>query len=205
MEKILKKKKIDTLYHFTRCENLEKIFRYGLLPRSVLDKKKIDSYYNDEYRYDGCLDAVCLSIEFPNYKMFYRLRMENPNTEWAVIKLNARLLCDSTCAYCWTNAGDQSMVSISLEERMKKKTFLDLFENKKGYPKREELGLEDWYPTNPQAEVLVFDKIDVAYIEAVLFDDQKVLNKYFKCIHPNVQADVDVSVFKYRKDYTHWR
>ena len=81
MNRILEQKRIDTLYHFTRTENLENIFQYGIIPREVLDRRRIKSSYNDEFRYDDCLDAVCTSIEFPNYKMFYKLRQENPETK----------------------------------------------------------------------------------------------------------------------------
>lgn len=36
MNRILEQKRIDTLYHFTRTENLENIFQYGIIPREVL-------------------------------------------------------------------------------------------------------------------------------------------------------------------------
>lgn len=72
MERILKQRQIDRLYHFTQAENLSNIFRYGLLPREILENEEIDSCFNDDYRFDNCLNAVCMSIEFPNYKMFYK-------------------------------------------------------------------------------------------------------------------------------------
>lgn len=161
MERILKQRNIDRLYHFTQAENLSNIFTYGLLPRKNLEEENIYSCFNDDYRYDDCLDAVCMSIEFPNYKMFYKLRQDDPNVDWAVLRLDAQILCDFECAYCWTNAGDASMYNIPLRERMGKRAFLGLFEDRPFYPKREELNISDWYPTNPQAEVLVFGVIPV--------------------------------------------
>ena len=65
------KNQIDTLYHFTRVENLANIINYGLVPRNIIESNNIDSHFNDEWRYDNCTDANCLSIEFPNYKMFH--------------------------------------------------------------------------------------------------------------------------------------
>ena len=76
MESFLKQNRIDWLYHFTRVENLPNILKYGLLPRETLEWNGIGSQFNDNYRHDCCLDAVCTSIEFPNYKMFYKYRME---------------------------------------------------------------------------------------------------------------------------------
>ncbi len=75
---ILEKRNIRNLIHFTRAENLLGIIENGLLPRDCLDADTC--IFNDEYRYDQCEDAVCTSIEFPNYKMFFSLRNAHPNT-----------------------------------------------------------------------------------------------------------------------------
>lgn len=205
MDKILEQKRIDTLYHFTRAENLENIFRYGIVPRAVLDRRRINSYYNDEYRYDDCLDAVCTSIEFPNYKMFYKLRLENPETDWAVLKLDANILCDFECAYCWTNAGDASIYTVPIEERMGVDAFLELFDDREGYPKRENLHINDWYPTNPQAEVLVFGTISIDYINAVCFKNHEDMKSYLDVIPIDISARVNSKVFCPRDDWQAWK
>lgn len=89
MERILRQRNINRLYHFTQAENLLNILTYGLLPRKKLEEENICSCFNDDYRYDACLGAVCMSIEFPNYKMFYKLRQDNPSADWAVLQLDA--------------------------------------------------------------------------------------------------------------------
>lgn len=205
MDKILKQKQIDTLYHFTRAENLDNIFRYGIVPREALDRQGINSCYNDDYRYDDCLDAVCTSIEFPNYKMFYKLRTENPEIEWAVLKLDANILCNFECAFCWTNAGDASMYTIPLEERMGIEAFLELFNNRVGYPNRKNLHICDWYPTNPQAEVLVFGTIPIDYIQNVYFECNEHRRKYLDIIPDDMPSRVNKDVFYPRKDWEMWR
>lgn len=204
MKEILQKKGIKTLYHFTRAENLDNIFKYGIVPRTILSEKNIDSFYNDDYRYDACMNAVCISIEFPNYKMFYKLRMDNPQSDWVVLKLSAKILCDFKCAYCWTNAGDANVYNIPLEEREDEKAFVDLFNNKLGYPEREMLQISDCYPTNPQAEVLVFGIIPVQYIQAVHFENSEVMNKYLK-FTPNKISSINASVFGPREDWKLWK
>ncbi len=205
MDKILKQKNIDTIYHFTRAENIINIFKYGIIPREILDRQEIVSCYNDEYRYDGCMDAVCTSIEFPNYKMFYKLRQENPGVDWVVLKLDAQILCDFQCAYCWTNAGDASMYNIPIEERMGVDSFLELFINKEGYPKREDLHIYDWYPTNPQAEVLVFGIIPINYMRNIFFETDEVRQRYLDIIPGDVASRVCKDVFCPRKDWEAWR
>lgn len=204
MKNILIQRQIDTLYHFTQAKNLINIFRYGLLPRDILEKRHINSYFNDDYRYDDCLNAICMSLEFPNYKMFYKLRQENIMTDWAVLKLNAQILCDFVCAYCWTNAGDSLMYNIPIEQRIGKAAFLELFKDYPNYPSRTELDIPDFYPTNPQAEILVFDTVPVNYIDKVYFEDRQTLNKYKNDVPSNVGMYINREVFLYRRDWKFW-
>lgn len=204
MEKLLAKYNINSLYHFTRADNLTNIFEYGLLPRDVLSSRKISSYFNDDYRLDNCLNAVCSSIEFPNYKMFYALRQKDTNIDWAVLRLDAHILCNFPCAYCWTNAANSEISKIPLEDRKKTDAFLGLFENKPNYPRREELNIPDNYPTNPQAEVLVFGTIPIEYIYNVYFETQSVLNKYRTVIPNSIKAEIVPKVFRGRDDWQSW-
>ena len=193
MKQILQQRQIDTLYHFTQAENLQNIFKHGLLPRNILEKNSIPSHFNDEYRYDNCIDAVCMSIEFPNYKMFYKLRQEDTSVDWVVLKLNAQILCDYSCAYCWTNAGDTSMYNTPLEERMGTAAFLELFEDRPLFPKRNTLNIPDWFPTNPQAEVLVFGSISINYIENVYFENYNSLFKHKNIIPTGISYNTQTS------------
>ncbi|MFT4105506.1 MAG: DarT ssDNA thymidine ADP-ribosyltransferase family protein [Lacrimispora sp.] len=204
MEQILKQRQIDRLYHFTQAENLPNIFSYGLLPREILEDNNIHSCFNDDYRYDDCLNAVCTSIEFPNYKMFYKLRQDDLDVDWVVLRLNAQILCDYQCAYCWTNAGNSTMYNTPINERMGTDAFLELFENRPNYPKREELSIKKWYPTNPQAEVLVFGEIPISYIDNVYFENTRILARYKNTIPNGIEAGVNNTVFRYREDWDFW-
>lgn len=207
MEKLLEQLQIDTLYHFTQTDNLYNIFQYGLVSRKELQRNNtINSKFNDNYRYDKCTDAVCTSIEFPNYKMFYKLRMNNPDVDWAVLKLDARIMCDFLCAYCWTNAGDASMYNIPLQQRMGKNAFLELFRDYPNYPTRRELCIPNYYPTNPQAEVLVFGTIPTTYIQQVYFEDATTFIKY-KNIFPYISdiLEYNKEVFLPRQDWEFWK
>ncbi len=198
------KNQIDTLYHFTRVENLANIINYGLVPRNIIESNNIDSHFNDEWRYDNCTDANCLSIEFPNYKMFYSLRMSEPNTKWVVIKLKIQILFDFKCAYCWTNAGDSSMYTRSLQSRMGAAAFIDLYNNHPGYPKREDTKINDWYPTNPQAEILAFGTIPIKYIDCIYFQDYETLSAFKDIVPDNITTKVHSQVFSYRSDWNFW-
>jgi hypothetical protein len=204
MKKILEERQIDWLMHFTRADNLSNIFRYGLLPRSILESRNITSDINDYYRYDNCTDAICTTIEFPNYKMFFSLRKDNPGVKWAVLRLDASIIYDFDCAFCSTNAGSEEMYTIPLKERKGKKAFLKMFDELPNGQTRKQLDIDDWYPTNPQAEVLVFDKIPTVYIDKVFFENSDSLEEYYDIIPEDINAKVDSKMFKYRKDWAYW-
>ena len=72
IKRFIEERNIESLFHFTPVDNLENILKYGLLSINNLNRLGIDYYYNDENRYDDRLDAISTSIEFPNYKMFYK-------------------------------------------------------------------------------------------------------------------------------------
>jgi hypothetical protein len=203
MEQFLKERRIDWLMHFTRVENLPSILMHGLLPKSNLEFEDIEHFFNDKYRYDNCEDAVCTTIEFPNYKMFYPLR--DSNSEWVVLLLDAKIMYDLDCAFCVTNAGTEKIYNTPIIERKGKKALLKLFDELPSGPSRKVLGIADYYPTNPQAEVLVFDCIPIKYIIKVLFENQSVLNKYKNSIPIEIEAKVNSGVFRGRGDWQYWQ
>jgi hypothetical protein len=89
---------ITLLLHFTQVCNLDSILQRGILPRNMLIGED-GVRFNDQYRFDGT-DAVCLSISYPNYKMFFRLRQESPDAEWVVLAVRPRALWMLPCAFC---------------------------------------------------------------------------------------------------------
>lgn len=72
IKEFVSQRRIKSLYHFTSLQNLESILNNGLLSRDKLKENNILHYYNDNLRLENKLNAICVSISFPNYKMFYR-------------------------------------------------------------------------------------------------------------------------------------
>ena len=148
---------IDTLIHFTRVQNLSSILQNGLLGRNTLENQQIRAQYNDLYRFDGCRNAISLSISFPNYQMFYRYSNNNRD-EWVVLLLNSSILWELDCAFCQENAASNNVTKISLETR-KQPSSLGMMFTDYGQNYRKNLRIQTNYPTHPQAEVLVFNQI----------------------------------------------
>ena len=72
---------ITKLVHFTRIENLRRILIEGLLSREQLETRGQKFLFNDSDRVDGHKNGTCLSLNFPNYKMFYSIREEKKKVE----------------------------------------------------------------------------------------------------------------------------
>lgn len=191
---------IDRLFHFTRAENVPGILANGLLPPTHIRRRALQSTSNDAYRYDG-LDAICLTIEWPNYKMFYPLRCNAPSgTNWAVLQINHAVLWEKRCCFSVTNAADGSVSGIPVAQRSGLAAFQALFQDYGGKA-RAKLGILDHFPTNPQAEVSCFDPIEPAYIDAVWLNDAGAAHA-LKGRHPNVYND---NRYHWpRSDHNHW-
>lgn len=182
--KILKERGIKYLCHFTRLENLESILTNGLIPRSNLynlefnpdDNLEISGVFNDTVRADNHPDAICLSISFPNSKMFYKLRREQENSRWVVIVLHSDLLLDKNCAFYPTNAASNSVNSLPVEDFQGGNALNTLFNGNN--EERQHLLPKD--PTDVQAEVLVFDNIEINYIACCVFNSDVLRDCFSK-------------------------
>ena len=103
IQQFCEERKIETLVHFTRIENLDSILQHGLVGRSLLQTRQQQFLWNDEIRADGCPQAICLSISFPNYKMFWGIRRKAEKTmgiadsQWVVLLLDAKVLWKLDC------------------------------------------------------------------------------------------------------------
>ena len=191
IQRICKERGITTLCHFTRIENLHSILRQGLLGKSVLKKHGQQFLFNDDKRLDRCPQANCLSISFPNDKMFYSIREEKKkaqeanDSQWVVLVLDAKILWEFVCAFCKENAASNAIREVDLEDRKKPDVlegmFVDDYRDIRGKVyQRHSLQIPENYPTHPQAEVLVFDTIPAEYINEVHFYDDTALQTWSK-------------------------
>ena len=179
-------RKVDCLVHFTRIENLPTILEHGLLDTVDLAIKDISAKTNDWHRRDNLPNAICCSISFPNYKLFYRLREEQPNSKWVVIRMKPEVLWTKDCVFCVTNAANRSVAQLNMEHLDNRKTrsaFEEMYKDKVDQYYRKSMLIPDWYPTDPQAEILVLDPIGSDLLTEVVYEKetselQKLKNSY---------------------------
>ncbi|WP_210367940.1 DarT ssDNA thymidine ADP-ribosyltransferase family protein [Bacillus sp. REN3] len=205
MQNTVNQSGVRFLLHFTQASNLSSIFQHGILPIADLDSKKLAYSWNDAYRYDGCHDASCFSIEVPNYKMFYRYRNENPHLDWVVLGIKKDVLWEKDCAFCVENAASNAVTQTPVESRKGIQAFKRLFDEFPNKPTRKALNLNPATPTNPQAEVLVFGKVEPSYIFSVAFENAFLSDKYKQYVPGTVNVEVQKWLYEPRPDYTHWR
>lgn len=213
IRQIVKKRRIKHLVHFTRASNICSIFEHGLIPRQALQKqlgRQAGSVkVNDPYRYDNCLDANCLSISFPNYRMFYRYQKARPFTQWAVLLIRAEVLWKMDCAFCKTNAASANISSTPVEELKSSSTLAELFgdyEDESLSIARSSLSIPDYFATNPQAEVLVFDTIPAENITTVFLRNWDESTALWSASWGNrVPVKYGSDYFRPRFDFEDWQ
>lgn len=169
---------VPFLVHFTQAPNLPSIFQHGIVPRVRCGELRVQPIVNDAHRLDGRLTANCTSIGFPNSPMFYKFRRANQNSEWAVLLLDRSILWEKQCAFCRHNAADNRISARPLQDLMTPAALVGMYEEIEGFESRVNQQLMSYDPTDVQAEVLVFDVIEPALIQAIAFDNQRVKAQY---------------------------
>jgi len=207
IKKIVEERKITSLFHFTHIQNLKSIMKRGLLSRTEVEElaKTELLQINDNKRLDKQREAICLSIGFPNYRMFYSYHQGNYD-DWVVISLKPEILWKYDCAFCHRNAASNECKNIDINSRKRVEALKRLFDDINDV-KREDLHLPKSFPTDPQAEVLVFDRIPVDDIKKIYFYNIEKLI-YYKVLfdkHSKTLFDCERDYFKYRVDFKHWR
>lgn len=164
---------VTSLMHFTRLGNLASVLQDGLISRHDLElRSRYQNFlFSDSERYDGCKDAICMSISFPNYKMFWTRRQQILD-HWIVLDIDARILWELDCAFCSENAASRAVRRVPLTIRKSPSALRQIFQDFTGADetvRRSDLMIPKNYPTHPQTEVLVFDRVAPYYIQRVYF------------------------------------
>jgi hypothetical protein len=182
IKKYAKEIQIPYLVHFTRAANLQSVMRHGLYPISRIGEIGAIPEINDAFRFDGHKDGICLSIGFPNYRMFYSLRQDNPDVEWVVLVIAPAVLWVKDCAFCRHNAADRRISSQPLRQLKTHEAFVGMFEEIDGLASRKEQWLKPFDPTDGQAEVLVFNVIEPKLIGGVAFQSAATRDAHQSCV-----------------------
>lgn len=194
---LLESRGIEHVVHFTPLENVKTICEYGLIPREHLQEKSIrlvlGAQFTDQYRLDGRPEFNCLSVTFPNYRMFYSKRMQMPGSRWAVLLFSSDILTRYWAEFCPTNSASNTASAPGRNG----------MELQFGFPElRSSLFLAKNETTDPQAEILCDSVIPPSSIHSIYVErahDAASLSRY------GVSAVIEPSFFAPRHDFGFWK
>ena len=163
-------REINNLCHFTSLNNVKYILKHGLVPRKQLLTNHNDFDFefdvNDEIRLEQREDCNCLSISFPNNKMFYSARNKR-NNQWAVLICNIECLLPFKHYFYPMNAACTEMRSYETRHNLSNlDAFSAMFENE-----------TDKYTRDVQAEILIEGVITINYLREIHLPSQVTLNQ----------------------------
>ena len=195
---IIKNRTIKQIVHFTKVSNLESIFENGLLSVNNLQNKLISYSPSDLNRLDGKLNKISTSISYPNYKMFYPKRMQNTNIDWTIITINPILIVHKLDSEFYkTNAANG--IYISDYTPTSNNDFKDMF-----YKEDRASFIPAYYTTDPQAEILIEDKISNNYFLSIeTIKPNPKVKSLTRDAHINYNPNS--SLFNARSDYKRWQ
>lgn len=165
---------VPNLLHFTRAVNLPSIMTHGLYPIARIAEIGATPAVNDELRLDGHRDSTSLSIGFPNSRMFYKYRQDNPGVDWVVLGIHPKVLWTKECAFCRHNAADARISRQDLATLKTAEAFAGVFDEIEGNDSRQQQKLRAYDPTDVQAEVLVFDVVEPDLVIGAVFETEAV-------------------------------
>ncbi|WP_140389787.1 DarT ssDNA thymidine ADP-ribosyltransferase family protein, partial [Vibrio parahaemolyticus] len=119
--------------------------------------------------------TVSASIAHPNDLMFYKYR--DVDEDWVVIAIKRRVLWKSECMFFKHNAADGTMSALEDHEVKGVGALQALYDEIDGFDSRAEQQLEDYDPTDRQAEVLIEDGVAVEDLLGVFVSNRMVKKK----------------------------
>jgi chemotaxis protein histidine kinase CheA len=202
IEAFVRARKIKSLVHFTRVDKLQYILREGLLNHRRL--RELQRSVLDQYRYDGKTDHVCVSVEFPNYQMFYRYAQDDA-ADWCVLTISPSILWRQECLFYPYNAASSELARRPASDFRGLRPLLDLFaevvQSKGRHPR-----IPDSFPTSPQAEVLVPSVISVSDISGAHFCSSRAMDSCRQLVDSRqIRFLMSRELFKPRLDWEQWR
>ena len=168
IQNIVARRNIKVLCHFTHIRNIPSILANGVLPRNEVERRELQSTFSDSFRFDRLLSWVSVSISFPNYLMLYQKTGALSRADYCVCLIDPSILWKKECLFSPRNAARNGLREIILQHGWSAAALEMMFDDIPMIPARAGRTLPDSYPTDPQAEVMVPEKISAKAIVAIV-------------------------------------
>jgi hypothetical protein len=176
---VLKTRGVTRLCHFTKFQSLTHIITSaeGILASSSIrqDTKNV----NDTARYDGELDSVCCSVQYPNSWFLNAAMQNNPDQifkDWVVLYVDLSILKYKNAKFCPCNASKSSGAYINGNMDNIDSIFATYIHISRYQRSPKMLSC---CPTDGQAEILIEDSIPREYINGIAVGDEDVANRVY--------------------------
>jgi hypothetical protein len=182
---------ITRLCHFTQSRKLAHILREldGIWSTARLEELAPDLLNRmDQSRFDGHINHICCSIEYPNTWYLNMIRDNDPLfKEWVILFLSPALLWREDTLFCPRNSAAHSGKLIEGGYQAFTSLFAPRNVGTKGLTFIRNTTMLPCCPTDDQAEVLVFEHIPCSEIIgiAVLTAEQARIEKARLSLLPN--------------------
>lgn len=177
------KRSIADVIHFTRVESLNSILEFGLVQRDNPGSALLQ--VTDPQRLDGRPDCLSTSISFPNYSMFWAIRIDRfPSVEWCILALRCRIIWNMPCMFFPENAARWGPGTVRSAFRTRR-AFEAMFSGQRP------ANLPPKYPTHPQAEVQIEKPIKTEEIKAIYFRSQHALGNWQQT-NPKIPSHISI-------------
>lgn len=192
-EMFLKGRGVTRLCHFTKLKDLTHIIATdnGILASNAIRPDVRDP--KDPARYDGELDYVCCSVEYPNSWYLSKAQGRDNDqvfSEWAVIFIDLSVLRHRSIKFCPCNAA--RLHGAYIKDNILEMDMLfaspDIL-NWKRTPK-----MLNCCPTNGQAEILVKDNIPFNFIKGFAVCDEDDAKRIYSMLKTFGKPDVPIFV-----------
>lgn len=176
---ILESRGVTRLCHFTKLQSLTHIIasEQGVLASSSIRQDTKNP--NDTARYDGELDFVCCSVEYPNSWFLNRAKESNYDpifNDWAVLYIDLGILKDKRIKFCPCNASRDKGAYINKNADEIEFIFSHSVPTFR-YPRTPQM--LPACPTDGQAEILIADNVPRKYIQGIAFGNEDVAKRVY--------------------------
>ncbi len=164
------RREISRLCHFTRVSALASIIETdGLWSRTALGTLEIDCQPNDPVRYDGHLDYISCSVQYPNVSVLREFMARIP-VDWVIILMAPDPLSWESTRFCPVNAAKGKGADIDDGYPAFERLFAPHI--KPEWPRQRSIYQPPCCPTYIQAEALILEHIPLTLFRSLIFRDQ---------------------------------
>ena len=176
---ILISRGVTRLCHFTKFQSLTHIISSADGIQASNSIRQDTKNVTDTARYDGELDYICCSVQYPNSWFLQKAMQNNPDRvfkDWVVLYIDLNILKHRNTKFCPCNASKASGAYINNDMDQVESIFSHAVSTF-AYPRS--ANMLSCCPTDGQAEILIKDDIPRDYIKGIAAGDEDVAKRIY--------------------------